>query len=206
MFKISSNSNSCITNNTNNKSLLWYSNKVSNYSDILINGFTEISNNIPVTGTNFGRGHYFYDIIDKALSNKINKKNIAIVLLCEVDLGKQYISSFKKPFIENEIELRNYSDDEKLDLNNEESKPRYNSVLGYGQNTTCDINYTDISIENINYDKDSINILTNNNKIKVPLGIVKEKSNLTTFLPFNEYVVYNPNYINPKYLLLINTK
>ena len=95
----------------------WYCTKIHNYAHILSEGF-KINKNASVSGTNFGRGIYFYDVINKAITGNLTKNGLSILLLCEINLGKTIELTQKDPFVE-----------EKL-------ISKFDSVIGVGQ-TQC---------------------------------------------------------------------
>ena len=74
---------------TKNKKLLWYGTKTTNFVSLLKNGFELPSPDSPIFSYMFGKGIYFSDIAIKSFYNSKPQNNIGLMLLCEVNLGKE---------------------------------------------------------------------------------------------------------------------
>jgi len=72
--------------------LLWHGSRISNFVGILSQGLRIAPPEAPVTGSMFGKGVYFADMVSKSanycFTNKEN--NIGCMLLCEVALGDMH--------------------------------------------------------------------------------------------------------------------
>ncbi|VDP00762.1 unnamed protein product [Soboliphyme baturini] len=71
--------------------LLWHGSRLVNWYSILCSGLKIAPPEAPSTGYMFGKGIYFADISSKAANYCMTteQKNVGLVLLCEVALGKQ---------------------------------------------------------------------------------------------------------------------
>ncbi|CAM9797730.1 unnamed protein product [Lampetra planeri] len=73
-----------------NRMLLWHGSRLSNWAGILSQGLKIAPPEAPVTGYMFGKGIYFADMCSKSANYcyTTQKKNVGLVLLSEVALGK----------------------------------------------------------------------------------------------------------------------
>eukprot|EP00051_Salpingoeca_urceolata_P027695 m.482820 g.482820 ORF g.482820 m.482820 type:complete len:523 (-) comp22675_c0_seq1:139-1707(-) len=73
-----------------NKVLLWHGSRLTNWVGILSQGLRIAPPEAPVTGYMFGKGVYFADMVSKSANYcfTTRSKNVGILLLCEVALGK----------------------------------------------------------------------------------------------------------------------
>lgn len=95
-------------------------------------------------------------------------------------MGKEYESKQKDPFVELKLETNNCT-----------------SVRGIGQNQPCNLEEEQkhmLGLDNIN------------ENTEVPLGDIEFKTDIKSYLAFNEYVVYDSKNIDIKYLLVVKAK
>lgn len=182
LFECTNNSKSEIIDETNFSHLVWHGSKISSYANIFTDSFIKLSKEASVSGTTFGRGIYFYDIISRAFYNCKSKNDIAIILLCKIKMNNPFELNHKKPLVENEFESENYKFDK--------------CVKGIGTNY-CEA-----------LDKNEVKILlkdhqVNEDKIIVPIGKISTIEKQDTFLPFNEYVIYDNKEIEICYAMIV---
>ncbi|KAJ8272577.1 hypothetical protein GJAV_G00090860 [Gymnothorax javanicus] len=72
-----------------NRTLLWHGSRLTNWVGILSQGLRVAPPEAPVTGYMFGKGVYFADMSSKSANYCFanQKKNVGLLLLCEVALG-----------------------------------------------------------------------------------------------------------------------
>lgn len=75
-----------------NRTLLWHGSKMINFGSILRNGLKLEPDDVETTGSFFGLGLYFTEILSKATgySRRPATAERGLVLLCEVALGESY--------------------------------------------------------------------------------------------------------------------
>lgn len=166
-----------------NKMLLWHGTKPENIVGILQTGFRIAPPNSNHTGSMFGQGVYFADMVSKALNytnyyhhynyygndDKKKKMDKKYLFLCEVALGnmKEYIRATNPP-------------------KNIPGK-KFQSVKGLGRQGP-----------------DMAKSVYLQNGCVIPMGpIIEYPTNPNTYhsLNHNEYVVYNTNQVRIKYVV-----
>jgi poly [ADP-ribose] polymerase len=73
--------------NSQNCQLLWHGSRVTNFASIVQNGLKITSE---VNGSMFGRGIYFADMVSKSANYCKNDRDVGLLALCEVALGNVY--------------------------------------------------------------------------------------------------------------------
>lgn len=71
-----------------NRMLLWHGSRITNYVGILSQGLRIAPPEAPVSGYNFGKGLYFADMSSKSACYCYPSEGVALILLCEVAVGK----------------------------------------------------------------------------------------------------------------------
>jgi len=77
-------------NDLGNKMLLWHGSRITNFVGIMSQGLRIAPPEAPVSGYRFGKGCYFADMSGKSLCYCYPVNNTALILLCEVAMGKPH--------------------------------------------------------------------------------------------------------------------
>ncbi|KAJ3208464.1 hypothetical protein HDU67_006706, partial [Dinochytrium kinnereticum] len=166
-----------------NRRLLWHGSKMSNFIGILTSGLRVAPIEAEVAGYMFGKGIYFADVFKKSLPytydyresyNSNRSSAYSCLLLCEVALGDMY-----------EAVNAEYM---------EEPKEGKLSTKGLGREGP----------------KEEAPLYINSDGVAVRLGpstdypVDKDKPNhVNRMLNYNEYIVYNPNQVRIRYVVLV---
>lgn len=137
-----------------------------------------------MTGTTFGRGIYFYDIFSRAFCNCKAKNDIALILLCKIKMDNPYELNHKKPIVEKEFENEDF---------------KFNKcVKGIGTNYCEELKSEEINL----LLKNQLSDIELDN-FSASIGKISDKEKQETFLPFNEYVVYDSNDVEICYVMMV---
>ncbi|KAJ3139800.1 hypothetical protein HK100_010977 [Physocladia obscura] len=167
-----------------NKRLLFHGSKMSNMLGILKHGLLVAPIEAPVTGYMFGKGIYFSDTFAKSWGYVNDYAGV----------GTE-ISAYGCMFV-CEVALGNTFDLENSDPSFEAAKPGFGSTKGLG----------------INVPNPQLDLTLGKQNTKIPVGPVivdiprkdpVSGKDIPRFLNYNEYIVYNPNQVRIKYLVLL---
>lgn len=75
--------------NLHNRYLLWHGSRLTNFAGILLQGLRIAPREVPLTGSMFGNGIYFADVVSKSANYCFTSpsKQTGLMLVCEVALG-----------------------------------------------------------------------------------------------------------------------
>ncbi|KAG8729011.1 hypothetical protein FRC12_021326 [Ceratobasidium sp. 428] len=157
--------------------LLWHGSRSTNFAGILKQGLRIAPPEAPVTGYMFGKGVYFADSFSKSANycHSRQSKNIGILLLCEIAA---------KPY----HELLN------ADYHADQTSKNNNAIAtkGVGRNQPGEW-------------QDCAEALDNEELkgVVMPKGALEQMDPPGAYLQYNEYIVYSPNQIRVRYLLMV---
>ncbi|KAJ1311334.1 hypothetical protein OPQ81_009829 [Rhizoctonia solani] len=162
------------------KMLLWHGSRSTNFAGILKQGLRIAPPEAPVTGYMFGKGVYFADAFSKSANycHAGQSKNIGIMLLCEVAV---------KPY----LELND--SDYYADQNSKNNQKIATKGVGMAQPEE----WQDCSDA---LGRDDLK------GVIMPKGGLKQLKPPGAWLQYNEYIVYSPNQIRVRYLLMVDMK
>ncbi|KAF8609300.1 PARP-domain-containing protein [Ceratobasidium sp. AG-I] len=158
--------------------LLWHGSRSTNFAGILKQGLRIAPPEAPVTGYMFGKGVYFADSFSKSANycHARGSKNIAILLLCEVAV---------KPY----IELNN------ADYHADKTSKAQNKIATKGVGMAQPEGWQDCADA---LDHDELK------GVVMPKGGLEQVNPPGAYLQYNEYIVYSPNQIRVRYLLMVD--
>ncbi|CAE6435046.1 unnamed protein product [Rhizoctonia solani] len=162
------------------KMLLWHGSRSTNFAGILKQGLRIAPPEAPVTGYMFGKGVYFADAFSKSANycHARQSKNIGIMLLCEVAV---------KPYLElNDSDY--YADQNSKNNGKIATKGVGQAQPGEWQDCSDALDREDLK------------------GVVMPKGGLKQLKPPGAWLQYNEYIVYSPNQIRVRYLLMVDMK
>ncbi|CAE6457586.1 unnamed protein product [Rhizoctonia solani] len=162
------------------KMLLWHGSRSTNFAGILKQGLRIAPPEAPVTGYMFGKGVYFADAFSKSANycHAGQSRDIGIMLLCEVAV---------KPYLElNDSEY--YADQKSKDAQKIATKG-----VGMAQPTEWQDCSDALGWEDLK-------------GVVMPKGTLKQVKPPGAWLQYNEYIVYSPNQIRVRYLMMVDMK
>ncbi|KAH7344899.1 poly polymerase catalytic domain-containing protein [Rhizoctonia solani] len=162
------------------KMLLWHGSRSTNFAGILKQGLRIAPPEAPVTGYMFGKGVYFADAFSKSANycHAGQSKNIGIMLLCEVAV---------KPY----LELND--SDYHADQNSKKEQKIATKGVGMAQPTEWQDCSDALGWEDLK-------------GVVMPKGGLKQVKPPGAWLQYNEYIVYSPNQIRVRYLMMVDMK
>ncbi|KAG9103608.1 hypothetical protein FRC06_009618 [Ceratobasidium sp. 370] len=157
--------------------LLWHGSRSTNFAGILKQGLRIAPPEAPVTGYMFGKGVYFADSFSKSANycHSRQSKNIGILLLCEIAAKPCH-------------ELLN------ADYHADQTSKNNNAIATKGVGRTQPGEWQDCAEA------------LGNEALKgviMPKGELKQLDPPGAYLQYNEYIVYSPNQIRVRYLLMV---
>ncbi|QRV76677.1 poly(ADP)-ribose polymerase PARP protein [Ceratobasidium sp. AG-Ba] len=157
--------------------LLWHGSRSTNFAGILKQGLRIAPPEAPVTGYMFGKGVYFADSFSKSANycHSRQSKNIGILLLCEIAA---------KPY----HELLN------ADYHADQTSKDNGAIATKGVGRTQPGEWQDCA-EALDHDELK--------GVVMPKGPLKQLNPPGAYLQYNEYIVYSPNQIRVRYLLMV---
>ncbi|KAG8718118.1 hypothetical protein FRC08_005891 [Ceratobasidium sp. 394] len=158
--------------------LLWHGSRSTNFAGILKQGLRIAPPEAPVTGYMFGKGVYFADSFSKSANycHSRQSKNIGILLLCEIAA---------KPY----HELLN------ADYHADQTSKNNNAIATKGVGRTQPGEWQDCAEA---LDNEALK------GVIMPKGGLKQLDPPGAYLQYNEYIVYSPNQIRVRYLLMVD--
>lgn len=158
--------------------LLWHGSRSTNFAGILKQGLRIAPPEAPVTGYMFGKGVYFADSFSKSANycHAHGSKNIGILLLCEVAV---------KPF----LELNN------SDYHADKTSKAHDKIATKGVGMAQPGEWQDCA-EALDHDELK--------GVVMPKGGLEQLKPPGAWLQYNEYIVYSPNQIRVRYLLMVD--
>ncbi|CAE6411315.1 unnamed protein product [Rhizoctonia solani] len=162
------------------KMLLWHGSRSTNFAGILKQGLRIAPPEAPVTGYMFGKGVYFADAFSKSANycHAGQSKNIGIMLLCEVAV---------KPY----LELND------ADYHADKNSKNHGKIATKGVGLAQPREWQDCSEA---LDREDLK------GVIMPKGGLEKVQSPGTWLQYNEYIVYSPNQIRVRYLLMVDMK
>lgn len=157
--------------------LLWHGSRSTNFAGILKQGLRIAPPEAPVTGYMFGKGVYFADSFSKSANycHSRQSNNIGILLLCEVAV---------KPY----HELLN------ADYHADQTSKNNGAIATKGAGRNQPGEWQDCS-EALDHDELK--------GVVMPKGPLAQVNIPGVYLQYNEYIVYSPNQIRVRYLLMV---